>query len=73
SAAPRRPACNDATYNQTQMHGSVSMGVASGGRWGGGSWGGGTVTLSQAFGSCEHPTGGISITVGGVNGSFHGR
>lgn len=72
AATTPRPACDDSTYNQTQMHGSVGMGVAGGSHWNG-NWGGATVNLSKAFGSCEHPTGGISITISGANGSFHGH
>lgn len=72
AATPRRPVCDDSTYNQTQMHGSATMGVAGGSHFGG-SWGGATVNLSKAFGSCEHPTGGVSITISGANGNFHGH
>jgi hypothetical protein len=59
------PACSDATYNQPQMHGSVTTGVVGGGHWGG-SFGGATVNMTKAFGSCEHPTGGVSISVSGM-------
>lgn len=71
-AEPRGPVCDDSTYNQAQMHGSATMGVAGGSHFGG-SWGGATVNLTKAFGSCEHPTGGVSITIHGANGSFHGH
>lgn len=64
------PACNDATYNKPQMHGSFTTGVVGGSRWGG-AFGGGTVNMTKAFGSCEHPTGGISVTVGGMQNNFH--
>jgi len=64
--------CDDSTYNQPQVHGSVGMGVMSG-RHVSGNYQGGTVNLSQAFGSCDHPTGGISISVGGSTGHFHDR
>lgn len=70
SAPPTAPACNDATYNQPQVHGSVTTGVVGGGHWGG-SFGGATVNMTKAFGSCEHPTGGVSITVGGMQNHFH--
>lgn len=73
ATARRAPACDDSTYNQTQMHGSVSTGVYSARHWGSGSWGGATVNISKAFGSCEHPTGGVSISIGGANGSVHGH
>lgn len=68
SAEPAQT-CDDATYNQAQVHGEVGMGVVSGSHMSG-SYTGGAVTLSQAFGSCEHPTGGMSITVGGTQGHF---
>jgi len=61
--------CDDATYNQPQVHGAVSTGVMAGNHVSG-SYTGGAVTLSQAFGSCEHPSGGMSITVGGSQGRF---
>lgn len=71
AAASAAPAvtCDDATYNQPQVHGEVGMGVMSGSHMSG-SYTGGAVTLSQAFGSCEHPTGGMSISVGGTQGHF---
>ena len=67
------PRCDDATYNKPQVHGSVTTGVVSASHGGSGSYQGGAVSLSQAFGSCEHPTGGVSISVGGATGHFHGR
>ena len=70
-AAPSQPVvtCDDATYNQPQVHGSVTTGVVSGNHFSGGYTGGG-VTVSQAFGSCEHPSGGMSISVGGTQGHY---
>ena len=64
--------CDDYRYNQPQVHGSVGMGVVSGNHFGG-SYQTGTVNLTKAFGSCDHPTGGVSISVGAGNGHFHGR
>jgi hypothetical protein len=64
------PACDDATYNQPQVHGSVGMGVTSG-RHVDGSYQRGTVNLSKAFGSCDHPTGGVSVSIGTGSGHFH--
>ncbi|QNK02397.1 hypothetical protein [Dyella telluris] len=71
AAASAQPAvtCDDATYNQPQMHGAVSTGVVAGNHMSG-SYAGAGVTLSQAFGSCEHPTGGVSISVGGSQGHY---
>jgi hypothetical protein len=72
AAATAATTCDDATYNQPQVHGSVGMGVVSGNHVGG-SYQTGTVDISKAFGSCDHPTGGVSFSVGGGTGSFHGR
>ncbi|HWX66943.1 MAG TPA: hypothetical protein VNZ27_11025 [Rhodanobacter sp.] len=65
--------CDDSTFNQAQVHGSVSAGVVSGSHMGTGTWNAGTVNLSKRFGDCDHPTGGVSISVGGGSGNFHGR
>jgi hypothetical protein len=64
--------CDDATFNQPQVHGSVGLGVMSG-RHIDGNYQRGTVTLGKAFGSCDHPTGGVSVSIGADNGHFHGR
>lgn len=64
--------CDDATYNQAQVHGSVGMGVMSGSHVDG-NYQHGTVSLSKAFGSCDHPTGGVSLSIGAGSGHFHGR
>lgn len=66
------PACDDATFNKPQVHGSVGMGVMSG-RHVDGSYQQGTVNLSKAFGSCDHPTGGVSLSIGTGSGHFHGH
>lgn len=64
--------CDDYSYNQPQVHGSVGMGVVSGNHFGGG-YQTGTVNLTKAFGSCDHPGGGVSISVGAGSGHFHSR
>lgn len=64
--------CDDYSYNRPQVHGSVGMGVV-GGNHVSGNYQTGTVNLSKAFGSCDHPRGGVSISVGGGTGNFHGR
>jgi hypothetical protein len=71
AAVSAQPAvtCDDATYNQPQVHGAVTTGVVAGKHFSG-SYGGAGVTVSQAFGSCEHPTGGMSISVSGSQGHF---
>lgn len=65
--------CDDSTYNQAQVHGSVTTGVFTGNHVGTGTFGGGEVNVSKAFGSCDDPHGGISISVGGSQTDFHGH
>lgn len=62
--------CDDYSYNRPQLHGSVGMGVMSG-RHVDGSYRRGTVSLSKAFGSCAHPTGGFSLSIGTGDARFH--
>lgn len=69
---PALPDCDDATYNRPQVHGSVGTGVLAGNHVSG-QYQSGTVQLSQAFGSCENPGGGVSISIGGSRGDFHRR
>ena len=71
-ASDASPGCDDSTYNQPKMRGSVGMGVM-GGNHVSGNYQTGTVNLSKAFGSCDHPGGGVSISVGAGSGRFHGR
>jgi hypothetical protein len=71
-AATLPPKCDDATYNQPQMHGSVTAGVV-GGSHVSGNYQSGTVNVSQAFGSCERPAGGVNISIGVSQGNFNGR
>lgn len=61
--------CDDSTYNKTQVHGSVGMGVVSGSHMSG-NYQTGTVNLTKAFGDCDHPTGGVSISISGGQGNF---
>ena len=61
--------CDDATYNNTQVHGSVGMGVMSGSHMSG-DYQTGTVNLTKAFGDCDHPSGGVSISISGGQGHF---
>lgn len=71
-ARDARPACDDSTYNQPQVHGSVGMGVV-GGRHVSGNYQTGTVSVSKAFGSCDDPAGGINFSISGGTGNFHSR
>ena len=64
------PDCDDSTYNKPQVHGSVGTGIVTGSHMGTGNWNAGQVSVSQAFGSCDEPSGGISISVGGSHGHF---
>jgi hypothetical protein len=66
------PDCDDSTYNQPQVHGSVGTGIVTGSHMGTGNWNAGQVSVSQAFGSCDEPSGGISISVGGSRGHSPG-
>ena len=58
------PVCDDSTYNKTQVHGSVGMGVVSGSHIGTGSYQSGNVSMVQNTGSCDHPTGSVGISIG---------
>jgi hypothetical protein len=58
------PVCDDSTYNKTQVHGSVGMGVVSGSHIGTGSYQSGTVSMVQNMGSCDHPTGSVGVSIG---------
>lgn len=73
-ASAATPTCDDSTYNNTQVHGDVGMGVVSGSHVGTGSYEGGNINFVKNTGSCDHPTGavGVSIGVSQFNG-FNGR
>ncbi|BFI96717.1 MAG: hypothetical protein RSP_22270 [Rhodanobacter sp.] len=64
--------CDDSTYNQPQMHGSVGMGVMAGNHMSG-NYQSGTVSVSKNLGDCDHPKGGVSFSIGVSQGNFHGR
>lgn len=64
-----KPACNDAAYAQPQVHGSVGMGVV-GGNHVSGNYQTGSVQATKNFGSCDHPTGGMSLSVDMGRGNF---
>ena len=64
------PDCDDSTYNEPQVHGSVGTGIVTGSHMGTGNWNSGEVNVSKAFGSCDDPSGGISISVGGSRSHF---
>jgi hypothetical protein len=65
-----KPKCDDATYNQPQVHGDMTVGVV-GGNHVSGNYQSGVVNVSKAFGSCDHPTGGASISISVGQGNFN--
>jgi hypothetical protein len=71
TASDDTPHCDDASYNQPQVHGSVGAGVMAGNHVDG-SYQSGRVNITRAFGSCDHPTGGVSISIGVSQGHFDG-
>jgi len=66
-----KPACDDATYAQPQVHGSVGMGVVAGNHLSGNYQTGG-VQIRKNLGSCDHPTGGVSLSINVGQGHFGG-
>ena len=64
--------CDDATYNQPQMHGSASVGVM-GGNHVSGSYQAATIHLGKNLGDCEHPSGGVGLTIHVGQSRFRGR
>lgn len=64
--------CDNASYNQPQVHGSASMGVMAGNH-ASGNYESATVNMTKNLGDCEHPSGtvGLSIRVG--QSRFGGR
>ncbi|MBS0584635.1 MAG: hypothetical protein JSS42_16215 [Proteobacteria bacterium] len=71
SSRMRPASCDDATYNQAQVHGSLGMGVV-GGNHISGNYQTGNVNISKATGSCDHPTGGVSLSISVGQGNFNG-
>lgn len=70
---PAAPPCDDSTYNQPQVHGSVGMGVMSGSHVGTGNYQSGTVNVSKRYGSCDQPSGGVSMSISVGQGHFSPR
>ena len=64
--------CDDSTYNQTQLHGSASMGVM-GGNHVSGNYQAATLNMTKNLGDCEHPTGGIGVTISVGQSRINGR
>ena len=64
--------CDDATYNQPQMHGSASMGVMAGNHVSG-NYQAATVDMTKNLGDCEHPTGSLGLSIRVGQSRFDGR
>lgn len=64
--------CDDATYNQPQMHGSASMGVMAGNHVSG-NYQAATVNMTKNLGDCEHPSGSIGLSIRVGQSRFDGR
>ena len=57
------PACNNKAYKKPHMFGSAGIGVFSGSDIEG-NYETGTVSVAKALGSCSHPSGGITFSLG---------
>ena len=66
-----KPTCDEAAYAQPQVHGSVGMGVV-GGNHISGNYQTGSVQVRKNLGSCDHPTGGVSLSIDVGRGNFGG-
>jgi len=66
-----KPTCNEAAYAQPQVHGSVGMGVVAGNHISG-NYQTGSVQVMKNLGSCDHPTGGVSLSIDVGQGNFGG-
>ncbi len=64
--------CDDSTYNQTQVHGSASMGVM-GGNHVSGNYQAATINMTRNLGDCEHPSGGIGVSISVGQSRMSGR
>jgi hypothetical protein len=64
--------CDDAAYSRPQVHGSIGMGVVAGNHVSG-NYQTGRVRMTQALGSCDHPTGMVGLSVSVGQGRLNGR
>ena len=64
--------CDDATYSQTQVHGSASVGVM-GGNHVSGNYEAATVNMTKNLGDCEHPSGSVGLSIRVGQSRFGGR
>ena len=72
AADSRARGCNDASYTKAQVHGDIGLGVVAGDHLSG-SYQTGRVNVTKALGSCDHPTGEVSLSVDVGQGNFNGR
>ena len=64
--------CDDSTYGQPQMHGSASMGVM-GGNHVSGNYQSATINMTRNLGDCEHPSGGVGLSIHVSQSRFSGH
>jgi hypothetical protein len=65
------PSCDDASYNQPQVHGSVGVGVL-GGNGVSGNYQTAVVNATKTLGSCGNPTGTVGVSVGVSKDTYKG-
>jgi hypothetical protein len=64
--------CDDATYTQPEVHGSVGMGVAAGSHFSG-NYQTATIRADKALGSCGDPKGEVGASITVSKGNFNRR
>ncbi|MEO8803993.1 MAG: hypothetical protein ABI304_01210 [Rudaea sp.] len=72
AADSHKPACDDSSYGKPQVHGDIGMGVVAGSHVSG-NYQTGTLNITKATGSCDHPTGGIGLSISVGRGNFNDR
>jgi len=60
---PDAPACDDATFNESEIHGNVRAGVYSGHHVGSGNTTGTTVHVIKRLGTCDDPKGEARMSI----------
>lgn len=68
----RTQRCDDSTYNQPQVHGSVGMGVMAGSRMSG-NYQTGAMSVTKNIGDCDDPKGSVNFSIGVGQSHFNGR
>lgn len=66
-------ACDDASYDKAQVHGSVSTGIFTGSHLGTGTYDSGNVNITKNLGSCDDPKGGVSMSISVGTSHLNGR